>query len=131
MKRNNRGSWSLVGLLVVAAIIVVVVAVKFAGGPMTTADKDKSLLDKASTKKTTVGRAIDTGKSVECREQLRQIRVGIDMYKQTSTSGGPPPTLKEAVPSVSSAYFQCPVTGQAYTYDPATGTVTCPSHPTF
>jgi len=131
MKRSNRGSWTLIGLLVVVAIIVIVVAVKFAGGPMTTADKDKDLLDEASTKKTTVGRAIDTGKSVACRSQLQQIRAGIEIYKQSSESGGPPPTLKDAVPNVSTAYFSCPVSGQAYTYDPATGTAACPSHPTF
>jgi hypothetical protein len=26
---------------------------------------------------------------------------------------------------------KCPVTGQAYKYDPATGTVKCPSHPRY
>ena len=131
MKRNNRGSWTLIGLLVVVAIIAIVVAVKFAGGPMTTADKDKSLLDKASTKHTTVGRAMDTAKSVDCRTRLQQIRSGIEMYKQSSESGGPPPTLKDAVPGVSTTYFSCPVSGQAYTYDSTTGTPACPSHPSF
>lgn len=131
MKRSNHGSLTLIGLLIVVVIIVVVVAMKFVGGSMTTADKNKGLLDKASTKQTTVGKAIDTGISVECRNQLQQIRQGIEMSKQTSTDGGNPPTLKDAVPNVSNTFFQCPVTHQAYTYDPNTGAVTCPSHPTF
>lgn len=131
MKLNNKGNWTLIGLLAAVAIVVVLGFVVFVRGGVGTVKKDSELLDKGSQKQTVVGKAIDTGKSVDCQERLRQIRSGIEMYRQSSSNGENPPSLKDAVPGVSTAYFYCPVSNKAYVYNPATGTVQCPTHPQF
>jgi len=131
MKLNNKGNWTLIGLLAAVAAVVVVGYFVFVKGGVGTVEKDSQLLDKESQKQTVVGKAIDTGKSVDCQERLRQIRSGIEMYRQSSSTGGNPPSLRDAVPGVSTAYFYCPVSNKAYVYDPATGTVRCPTHPQF
>jgi len=128
---NNRGNFTLIGLLAAVAIIAILAAVYLSGGGVGTVKKGSPLLDNGSTKKTVVGQSIDTGKSVDCRQRLNQIRSGIAMFKTSSTSGGNPPTLKDAVPGVSTAYFFCPVSGKAYEYNPAAGTVQCPTHKDF
>ena len=130
MRLDNRGNLTLIGLLVALVIIGILAAVMFGGSP-SSVGKDSELLDGGSTKKSVPGRAIDKGKSVACLQQLNQIRAGIQMHKATSMDESNPPTLKDAVPNVSTAYFQCPVSNQLYTYDPATGKVGCPTHPDF
>jgi hypothetical protein len=132
MKLNNKGNWTLIGLLVTVAIIVVVTAYLFGGsGSMTTVQKDSPLIDKASTKKTIYGKAIDTSKSAVCRSQLSQLRAGIETYKTTNTDGSLPKSFKDIGLGVSNTFYQCPVSDKPYTYDPATGAITCPTHPDF
>ena len=133
MKRNNRGNWSLIGLLVAVAIVIGVTAIYFSGGigGTATVKNDSNLLDQASQKQTTVGRAIDTGKSTVCREQLNQIRTAVQNAKATSGTEENPASFKDLGMSVSADYFKCPVSGQAYTYDPTTGKASCPTHPGF
>lgn len=132
MKLNNRGNWSLIGLLAAVAIIVVLAALYFGkGGGVTTVKSDSPLLDKSSTKQTVVGKSIDTAKAAECRERLDQIRKGIETYKATSGTEANPPTFKDIGLGVSTTYFQCPVSNQPYAYDPATGTVKCPTHANY
>ncbi len=121
---------TLVGLLVVAVIIGVVFVMMWGGGPSTVGE-DSELLDSPSDKKTVPGRAIDKAKSVDCQQRLKQMRAGIDMYRVSSPNKSNPPTLKDGVPGVSTYYFQCPVSDQAYAYDPATGRVQCPTHTAF
>lgn len=129
MKLNRRGNWTLIGLLAAAAIIVVAVAYYYAGGETATVKSDSPLLDQASEKQTVVGRSIDTGKAEVCRQQLDQIRKGIETYKATGVSDQNPASLQDLQLGVSNTFFQCPVSGQPYSYDPATGTVRCPTHP--
>ncbi len=129
MRLSDRGNWTLIGLLAAVVIVVVLAAVYYTGGGMTSVKKGSPLLDKASTKKTVIGQSMDTGKSVDCRARLSQIRSGIAMYKSTSANEANPPNLKDAVSNVTADYFQCPVSKQPYIYDPATGTVKCPTHP--
>ena len=131
MKLNNRGNWTLIGLLVVAVIIAVAAVYMYAGGSATTVKEDSPLLDKSSEKQTVVGKAIDTGKSEVCRQQIDQIRKGIETFKTADPNGVNPPTFKDIGLGVSNTFFQCPVSGTPYTYDPATGRVTCPTHPNF
>jgi hypothetical protein len=132
MKLNNHGNWTLIGLLVTLVIIVAAVAVIYGnGGGLTTVKKDSPLLDQSSTKKTVLGKALDTSKSAVCRSQLDQLRAGIESYKTTSTDGSLPKTLKDIGLGVSNTFYQCPVSDKPYVYDPATGRVMCPTHPTF
>lgn len=129
MKLNSRGNWTLIGLLVVAAIIVGAVAYYYGGGQTATVRSDSPLLDQGSEKQTVVGKSIDTGKAEACRQQLDQIRKGIETYKATGTSDQNPASLQDLQLGVSNTFFQCPVSGQPYLYDPAAGTVKCPTHP--
>lgn len=134
MTLNRRGSLGLIALLVTVLIIVVAAAVYFGGSGgtgLTTVKKDSTLLDSKSTKQTVVGQAIDTGKAADCRERLNQIRTGIATFKTTGTDDRNPPTLKDIGLGVRPDYFACPVSKQPYTYDPATGTVKCPTHTQF
>jgi len=73
MKLNNKGNWTLIGLLAAVAAVVVVGYFVFVKGGVGTVEKDSQLLDKGSQKHTVVGKAIDTGKSIDCQERLRQI----------------------------------------------------------
>ena|GEM_PF-284864 len=78
----------------------------------------------------TIGQSLDAGKSSQCRSQLSQIRQGIETYKTTGGSDENPPTLADINLGVSADFFKCPVSGQPYAYDPATGLVKCttPQH---
>jgi len=130
MRLNKRGNWSLIGLLVTVVIIVVVAAYYF-GGSGSTVKKNSALLDSKSQKNTVFGQAIDTGKAADCRERLNQIRTGIQSYKTTGTDDRNPQSFKDIGLSVGPDYFACPVSKKPYTYDPATGTVKCPTHDQF
>lgn len=134
MRLNNRGNWSLIGLLVVVAIIGVAIYFMFGkGGGLSSVKSNSGLVDQSSNKQTVYGKAIDTAKGTDCRERLNQIRLGINTFKVSDPNGANPPSLRDAVSNVAPDYFKCPVSGQAYIYDPATGTVRCPypSHAKF
>lgn len=125
MRFNNRGNWTLIGLLVAVAIVVVLGAVYFGGASFTSVDKDNKALDQASDKKTVVGQALDTAKGEDCRQRLNQIRAGISTYQASTGTEGFPATLKDIGMGVSTDYFYCPVNNQPYAYDPTTGKVSC------
>ncbi|MCX6344660.1 MAG: hypothetical protein NT018_06265 [Armatimonadetes bacterium] len=128
MKLNNRGNWSLIGLLVTAAIIGVVMFFmlgKNGFGP-SSVRSDSKLVDQSSKKHTIYGKAMDTAKGADCQERLRQIKLGIASYKASSTDESFPATLKDVGLSVGADYFNCPVSNQPYTYDRTTGAVNCP-----
>lgn len=125
MRLNNRGNWSLVGLLVAVAIVAVISAMYFTGTGFTTVGKNNKMLDQSSKKHTVVGKAMDTAKGEDCRQRLIQIRTGISTYQSTSGSENFPATLKDIGMGVSTDYFYCPVSNQPYVYDPATGKVSC------
>lgn len=135
MKLNNRGNWTLIGLLVTLVVVIVGAALLMgkmpAGGPSTVTKKNGSVLDSKSQKKTVFGKAIDTGKATDCKERLNQIRLGILAYKTTGTDDRNPASFKDIGLSVGMDYFQCPMALKPYTYDPATGVVKCPVHTDF
>ena len=134
MRLNNRGNWSLMGLLVVVAIIGVGIYFMFGKvAGMSTVKSDSQLVDQASKKQTIYGRSMDTAKGTDCQEHLNQIRLGINTFKISDPNGANPPSLKDIRMGVGPDYFKCPVSGQAYIYDPATGAVRCPypSHAKF
>lgn len=132
MKLNKRGNLSLIGLLAAVATIVVLAAMYFGkGGGTATVKNDSTLLDQTSQKQTIIGKSIDTGKSVDCRQRLNQIRAGIATYKASSGTEQNPASFKDLQMGVSADYFTCPVSNQPYIYDPATGTVKCQTHANF
>lgn len=75
---------------------------------------------------TVLGKAYQKGESVECMNNLHQLRLAIQMY--VDDNGSYPPNLAALnLPNMT----HCPVTGVAYKYDPSTGKVMCPSHPNY
>lgn len=124
MKRNNKGNWTLIGMLVAIVIVGVVAAMMFTGGNMSTVKKDSSLVDQYSKKQTVYGKAMDKAKGEDCRQRLNQVRTAIQNEKAVSTTEGNPKSLNDL--GLSPGYLKCPVGGQNYIYDPATGTVRCP-----
>ena len=106
---SKRG-FALVELLVVVVIIMLLVLAYFGYvGHNKHAGKQA---------KTTMGQALDKGHSVECMNNLNQLRQELQMRYQENEKY--PDTLAGfAVPA------KCPVSGQPYTYDPQTGTVKC------
>jgi len=116
-RRSERGFLTLIGLLVVIVIIGILFALYFGGtGP-------KSAGPAGAT--TTPGRAVEQARDVVCRNNLAQIRAAIQTY--VATSGAYPPSLESLEVGIP---LNCPVGGEPYVYDPATGQVHCvhPGH---
>lgn len=121
----------LIELLIVVAIIAMMAGVYFAWyNPKHARELKKSIEggpeDVPVGADTVLGQAIKKAESVECMNNLNQLRQSIQMY--AGDNGSYPPSLDPLnLPSM----IRCPVTGAAYTYDPQTGTVKCPSHPKY
>ncbi len=75
---------------------------------------------------TTLGKARQAGISVECRNNLSQLR---QMIQMESIDGRLPPKLSNKW----SVSLKCPVSDYAYEYDPRTGKVRCrtPGHENY
>jgi len=71
--------------------------------------------------------------SVDCMNNLRNIRAAIEMQRQMGEGQLPPTLAGFASSGVSESMTRCPVSGQPYFYDPKTGTVKCtyPGHEKF
>lgn len=118
MLRNDRGQiGTLIELLVVVAIIV------FAGLWIS-----KSYLGKGKNG-AEGGPATPTQRAqgVDCANNLHQIRMAIDMYRQENDK---PPASLQDLRGLSESMFKCSVSGKPLSYDPATGRVWCttPGH---
>jgi hypothetical protein len=68
-----------------------------------------------------VGEVRQAAESVECRNNLSQIRAAIQM--RTTTDETFPASLNEL--GLPASMLVCPVSGQPYQYDPTTGQVRC------
>ena len=119
--RDNHGQWAIIEILVVAAVIIVA-AYFILPSYFGSAGKGESEVDRAHTP---VGRA----ESVDCRNNLNQIRNAIEMEKSAGEEGRVPASLADLGPSMS-AVTKCSISGKEYTYDPSTGRVSCttPGH---
>ncbi len=119
--RDRRGQWAIIEILVVAAIIILA-AYFILPTYLSGAGKGKN--GETDRVHTPVGQA----ESVECRNNLSQLRSAIEMETQSSETGRPPASLADLGPSMSSV-SKCPISGKEYTYDPS-GRVSCatPGH---
>ncbi|UCF70354.1 MAG: type II secretion system protein GspG [candidate division WOR-3 bacterium] len=68
---------------------------------------------------------IERAQSVECLAQVKKIEIQVQMY---SVQNGRYPETLEMVEGISERDLHCPVTQNAYDYDPQSGRVSCPDH---
>jgi hypothetical protein len=124
---NERGSWSLIGLLVVV-VIGLVFFLMFMG------PHSKGLLGPQSNKPdkdgayTVVGKSMNMAKDTECKSNLTQVRSAITMYRGEHDEAVPASLADVQLGTANPDFLKCPVGKEAYTYDATTGTVRCP-HP--
>lgn len=74
--------------------------------------------------KTMIGRAAATAKDSKCQNQLSQVRQGITIQQDPVENTFPENLEALRLGSITA----CPIGGEAYVYDPASGMVYCP-HP--
>ena len=115
----------LVGILVSIAILGVLMAVWLyygTGGASGNGASNPAAPPPASR----VGEVRQAAESVECRNNLSQIRAAIQM--RTTTDETYPASLNEL--GLPASMLICPVSRQPYQYDPTTGQVRCttPGH---
>ncbi len=115
--RSNRGQWAIIEIVVVAAIILVA-AYFIVPNYLSGAGKGKDGgPDKVHT-------PIGQAESVDCRNNLNQLRSAVEMEKAGSEEGRVPASIADMGPSMSSV-SKCPISGREYGYDPSTGRVWC------
>jgi len=70
-----------------------------------------------------------SGMAATCNANQRTIEATVQAYKMTH-GGALPASLYELVDGGQlGSYPRCPEDGTRYTYNPATGKVSCPNHP--
>jgi len=127
-KRSEAGWVTLIELLVVVTLIIIVIHVLYGrGAPAAPGGDDQAITDLAGEARTSPGVALERARAVECEQNLRGLRQAISIYRLDREQ--PPASLAELRIST----MACPVSGNPYAYDPATGTVRCttPGHERF
>lgn len=130
--RASRGFAGLIELVIVAVIILAGVAlyVSMNRDAARQAEDLKRDTTSAGTEapRSVPGMAIRRAKTFECQSNLRQLRMLIMTAKSENEDGAAPASLTTLAGA--EEIRTCPVSGQEYTYDPATGEVKCtqPGH---
>jgi len=109
--------------LIVTIVIIAIMAVLFTVGPNILGKQKASRPDGKGT--TIVGASMYKAKDQACVSNLNQIRLSLTANADP-TDETKPQSLEEL--KLGSSIIKCPVGGEAYVYDPQTGTVHCP-HP--
>ncbi|NIM05032.1 MAG: hypothetical protein GTO55_03530 [Armatimonadetes bacterium] len=126
MKRLRRGEegWvTLVGMLI-TIVIIGVLAVYLLKGP-------GAFSKDGEAGPGTVVAAKDEAKEVACRANLQQIRMALQMPQMGQE--GNPASLEQLLQVTPGLQLKCPVGGEPYDYDSATGSARCvhPGHERF
>jgi hypothetical protein len=123
MKRvGRRGSWTLIEMVVVMAILVGLAAWLVPRYLTSTAPSMPG--------RNPIQAPIQRAQGVDCSNNLQQIRTALTMAEQTNEHY--PASLAELTTSGSGLtrdMLVCPVSKQPYLYDPRTGRVGCPYGP--
>jgi hypothetical protein len=117
--KKQRGQ-TAIAMLIVVAIILVLVVVFF--GVRKSGDSPRP--DKKGY--TTVGLVRYSALDTQCRNDVEQVRLAIKMAHDTGGDESFPANLEAT--KLGDSFYKCPVGGEKYIYDPATGEVHCP-HP--
>jgi type II secretory pathway pseudopilin PulG len=128
LKHSERGWVTLIELLVVTVIILVVIYLMYGTRTPPGAGVGSTEMTPGGGQATTAaGAALEQARSIECQQNLRSLRELIAAYRIENDQ--PPASLQELRAGV----YSCPVSGNPYVYDPATGTVHCttPGHERF
>nr|MCS7272633.1 hypothetical protein [Fimbriimonadales bacterium]MDW8051717.1 hypothetical protein [Armatimonadota bacterium] len=112
----------LVGVLAAVALIGILAAVWLFYGAENEPNGGASAVG-APPPASRVGEVQRAAESVECRNNLSQIRTALQM--RATTEETPPASLQEL--GLPASMLVCPVSGQPYQYDPQTGQVRCPT----
>ena len=121
-RRSQGGFVTLIELLLVAAIIGVLAYLFLKGGGPGSRQVEEELGPARPGGPTTIpGRSIEAAKAVDCKSNLRQLRYAIQMHGMETDK--PPASLQEM--GVAPKTLKCPVTEDAYRYDPRAGQVNC------
>lgn len=116
MTSRRRGQTLVASLIVIAIIAILAVALLGGSGKSSRADGlGKTLPTQVKLK----------AKDEACKSNLGQVRASI-MIARSNADDAPPADLSET--RLGADFLKCPIGGESYSYDAATGTVTCP-HP--
>ncbi len=112
----------LIGTLIAVALLLVLTLVFLNGFGLAGKNQRK---DKVG--ETIVGQSIARAKDEKCMAQLSQLRQSIEINTD-SVEGGKPQSLQDT--KLGSDFYKCPIGGEPYQYDAATGKVRCvhPGH---
>jgi hypothetical protein len=119
--RTRTYGQTLVASLIVIAIIAILAAALYggtrgAGGPSPRKDGKGA---------TVLGLSKLKAQDEVCRSNLSQARAGVQVAR-TNADDAPPTKLEEI--GIGQQFYKCPLGGEPYNYDPASGEVKCP-HP--
>jgi len=127
-RRSEAGWVTLIELMVVTAIILIVIYLMYGQGSSRrmAGPAGDDLTNPSGAAQTTPGVALERARGVECQQNLQGLRQEISAYRIDSEQ--PPASLDELRGAKT-----CPVSGNPYVYDPATGTVRCttPGHENY
>lgn len=121
---KSRGN-SLVGVLVTAAILILLAIVFTVGSGALTGKEGSSRPD--GNGKTLVGKSMYRARDEVCRSNLGQVRQSIQILTDPNDNT-PPETLEET--KLGEDFYKCPIGKEPYEYDKSTGQVKCvhPGH---
>lgn len=131
----RRSGASLIGLVISVAVILILMLLVLhgiggkGGEGLVPGSKELNRQPGESIPQAAANRA----KGVQCQSNLRQIRLALQMALQ-GEEGRPPASLADlSAQGVTPDITRCPVSGQPYSYDPASGKVWCttPGHEQF
>ena len=111
-----RSGFAMVEIMVVLIIITALAALYFG----TRGKREEAEPEFEGQAQTTLGKAVQKAESVECRNNLSQLR---QMIQMESMEGSNPGQLDADW----GVLLRCPVSGYEYRYDPESGRVWCPT----
>ncbi len=128
-RSTRSGNASLIGLLVAAAIVLLLTVIFLKGG-IPGFSKPAGPARKDNLGKTVPGAVKADAEDTVCRNNLQQIRLAIQTQQAMDPDGKFPSSLQDL--HLPASMLKCPLGGQ-YIYDPTTGTVHCnhPGHENF
>ncbi len=113
-------------LSVLAALVIIAVLFAFLYGR---GFRNNTTATRPGGPTTTVGMGLESGRAVDCSNNLSQIRyaIGLERMNDPDTATLPPNLEVLSRNGISPQMRKCPVSNQPYQYDPRTGKVWCPT----